>query len=103
MTSPTRIRAAVKEGVTEVRVLMAHVMESGQRKGPSGDLIPAYFITEVVARHNDRLVLDAQFGPSVSANPYLAFRFKGGVKGDKVSVSWTDNRGESRSDEVEIV
>lgn len=102
MTSPTRIRAAVKDGVTEVRVLMTHVMESGQRKGPSGDVIPAYFITEVVVRHNDKVVLDAQFGPSVSANPYLAFKFSGGVKGDKVSVSWTDNRGERRSDQVEM-
>lgn len=102
MASPMRIRAAAKEGITEVRVLMAHVMETGLRKDSSGAPIPAHFITELSAKHNDKVVLSAQFGPSVSTNPYLAFRFNGGAKGDTLSVSWTDNKGESRSDEVQI-
>ncbi|MBP6727153.1 MAG: thiosulfate oxidation carrier complex protein SoxZ [Thauera sp.] len=102
MASPMRIRAAAKEGVTEVRVLMAHVMETGQRKDSSGALIPAHFITELSARHNDKLVLSAQFGPSVSTNPYLAFKFNGGAKGDKLAVTWVDNKGDTRSDEVQI-
>ena len=101
MTSPTRIRAAVKDGVTEVRVLMSHIMETGQRK-ESGQTVPAHFITEVSARHNGKLVLSAEFGPSVSTNPYLAFKFKGGAKGDKIAVSWVDNKGQSRSDEAQI-
>ncbi len=102
MASPMRIRAAAKEGVTEVRVLMAHVMETGQRKDASGALIPAHFITELSAKHNDKLVLSAQFGPSVSTNPYLAFKFNGGAKGDKLAVTWVDNKGDTRSDEVQI-
>ena len=102
MASPMRIRAAAKEGVTEVRVLMAHVMETGQRKDASGALIPAHFITELSAKHNDKLVLSAQFGPSVSTNPYLAFKFNGGAKGDKLEVTWVDNKGDTRSDEVQI-
>ena len=102
MASPMRIRAAAKEGVTEVRVLMALVMETGQRKDASGALIPAHFITELSAKHNDKLVLSAEFGPSVSTNPYLAFKFNGGAKGDKLVVTWVDNKGETRSDEVQI-
>ena len=102
MASPMRIRAAAKEGVTEVRVLMAHVMETGQRKDASGALIPAHFITELSAKHNDKLVLSAQFGPSVSTNPYLAFKFNGGAKGDKLAVTWVDNKGDTRSDEVQV-
>ena len=102
MASPMRIRAAAKEGVTEVRVLMAHVMETGQRKDASGALIPAHFITELSAKHNDKLVLSAEFGPSVSTNPYLAFKFNGGAKGDKVAVTWVDNKGETRTDEVQV-
>jgi len=81
---------------------MAHVMETGQRKDSSGALIPAHFITELSARHNDKLVLSAQFGPSVSTNPYLAFKFNGGAKGDKLAVTWVDNKGDTRSDEVQI-
>jgi sulfur-oxidizing protein SoxZ len=102
MASPMRIRALAKDGVTEVRVLISHVMETGQRKDSAGALIPAHFITELTAKHNDRLVLSAEFGPSVSTNPYVAFKFNGGTKGDKLVVTWVDNKGESRSDEVQI-
>lgn len=99
---PMRMRAAVKDGVTEVRVLMPHPMESGQRKDSFGNPIPAHHITEVTATHNGKVVLSAQFGPSVSKDPYLLFKFQGGVKGDRVAVSWVDNRGERRTDEVQI-
>ena len=102
MASPMRIRAAAKDGVTEVRVLMSHVMETGQRKDSAGAVIPAHFITEVSAEHNGRQVLAAQFGTAVSKNPYLAFKFKGGAKGDKLAVTWMDNKGDKRTDEVQI-
>ena len=102
MANPMRIRAAAKDDITEVRVLMSHVMETGQRKDSSGAVIPAHFITELTAKHNDKVVLAAQFGPSVSTNPYLSFKFNGGAKGDKVTVSWVDNKGDSRSDDVQV-
>lgn len=102
MAGPMRIRAATADGVTEVRVLMSHPMETGQRKDSSGNPIPAHHITELTAKHNDKVVLSAEFGPSVSTNPYLAFKFNGGAKGDKLSVSWVDNKGDSRTDEVQI-
>ncbi len=102
MGDPMKIRASNKEGVTEVKILMSHEMETGQRKDASGAIIPAQFITEVSASLNGKVVLGAQFGPAVSKNPYLAFKFKGGAKGDKLAVSWTDNRGDKRTDEVSI-
>ena len=85
--NPMKIRANNKDGVTEVKVLISHEMETGQRKDASGAIVPAWFITDLTAKHNDRLVLGAEFGTAVSKNPYLAFRFKGGAKGDKVSVA----------------
>ena len=102
MGNPMKIRAATKDGVTEVKVLMSHEMETGQRKDAAGAIVPAWFITELSAKHNDKVVLAAEFGPSVSKNPYLAFKFKGGAKGDKVVVSWKDNKGDSRTDEAAI-
>ena len=102
MGGPMKIRASVKDGVTEVKVLMQHEMETGLRKDEAGKPVPVWIITEVTARHKDRVVLMAQFGAAVSKNPYLVFHFKGAVKGDKVSVTWVDNRGDSRSDEAEI-
>ena len=100
--NPMKIRANNKDGVTEVKVLMSHEMETGQRKDSSGNLVPAHFITELTATWNGKTVLDAQFGPAVSKNPYLAFKFKGGAKGDKVVVTWKDNKGDSRTDEAAI-
>jgi sulfur-oxidizing protein SoxZ len=102
MGNPMKIRAANKDGVTEVKVLVSHEMETGQRKDSAGAVVPAWFITELTAMHNDKLVLSSEFGPSVSKNPYLAFKFKGGAKGDKIVVSWKDNKGDTRSDEAVI-
>ena len=102
MANPTKIRASVSEGVTEVRALMQHVMENGRRKDEAGNLIPAWHITEFKVLHNGRGVLEGQFGTSVSMNPYLVFRFKGGKAGDKITLSWVDNRGEKSSDDVQI-
>lgn len=102
MGGPMKIRASVTAGVTEVKVLMQHEMETGLRKDDAGKPVPAWIITEVKAQHKGRTVLEGQFGTAVSKNPYLVFRFKGAAKGEKVSVSWVDNRGDTRTDEAEI-
>jgi sulfur-oxidizing protein SoxZ len=97
-----RIRAASKDGVTEVRVLMSHPMETGQRKDASGATVPAHYIKDLEATHNGKVVLKSQFSGSVSQNPFLSFKFKGGAKGDKVAVKWVDTKGDSRTDEATI-
>ncbi len=102
MGNPMKIRAASKDGATEVKALISHEMETGQRKDANGAIVPAWFITELVAKHGDKVVLSADLGSSVSKNPYLAFKFKGGAKGEKVVVSWKDNKGDSRTDEAVI-
>ena len=102
MGNPMKIRAKADGDVVEVKVLMSHIMETGQRKNQAGEVIPAHYIRMVTVTCNERTVLAAQWGPAVSANPYLSFRFKGGQKGDKLKVSWVDNTGDSRSDEVTV-
>jgi len=101
-TKPMRIRASAKDGVTEVKALIAHEMETGQRKDANGAVIPAHFINELTVAHNGKPVLSSEFGSAVSKNPYLAFKFKGGAAGDKVAITWKDNKGESRTDEATI-
>ena len=102
MADPMRIRAQAAGDKTTVRVLMAHEMESGQRKDAAGKLIPAWFIQEVTAAHNGKPVLTAEWGPAVSKNPFLQFVVKGAKAGDKINVTWKDNKGESRSDEATV-
>jgi len=102
MGLPMKIRATSKDGVTEVKVLMNHVMETGLRKEPSGEIVPALFINEVTAKLNDKVVMQAQWGQAVARNPYLAFKVKGGKSGDRVTVSWTDSSGDARTDEATV-
>lgn len=100
MAEPMKIRATVKDGVADVRVLMAHEMESGQRKDANGRTVPAWHITEVTASLNGRPVMVAHWGPAISKNPYLNFRVKGAKPGDRVTVQWVDTKGDKRVDEV---
>ncbi|MCJ7838980.1 MAG: thiosulfate oxidation carrier complex protein SoxZ [Burkholderiales bacterium] len=103
MADPMRIRAVAKDGEVVVKVLMSHDMETGQRKDRStGKPIPAHYIKHVSATWQGKVVLSAQWGTAVSKNPFLEFSFKGGKKGDKVQVTWTDNKGEKRTDEATI-
>jgi sulfur-oxidizing protein SoxZ len=102
MADPMRIRAQAAGDKATVRVLMSHEMESGQRKDSSGKLVPAHFINEVSASLNGKVVLTAEWGPSVSKNPFMQFVVKGAKAGDKIAVSWKDNKGDSRTDEATV-
>ena len=102
MADPMRIRAKLEGDKAVVRVLMAHEMETGQRKDSTGKIVPAHFIQSVLATHNGKTVLSAQWGPAISKNPYLQFQFAGAKAGDKVAITWTDNKGDKRTDEAAI-
>ena len=97
-----RIRAQASGDKATVRVLMSHEMESGQRKDAAGKLVPAWHITEVSAALNGKPVLAAEWGPAVSKNPFLQFVIKGAKAGDKVAVTWKDNKGDTRTDEATV-
>lgn len=102
MADPMRIRAQAAGDKATVRVLMAHEMESGQRKDSAGNLVPAWYINEVTATHNGKVVMTADWGPSVSKNPFLQFTVKGAKAGDKIGVTWKDTKGETRTDEATV-
>ena len=102
MADPMRIRAQAAGDKTTGRVLMSHEMETGQRKDAGGKIIPAWFIQEVSAQLNGKSVMTAQWGPAVAKNPYLQFIVKGAKAGDKIAVSWVDNKGDKRTDEATV-
>ena len=102
MADPMRIRAQATGDKATVRVLMSHEMESGQRRDASGKLVPAWHIAEVTAEHNGKVVMTAEWGPAVAKNPYLQFYVKGAKAGDKIAISWKDNRGDTRRDEATV-
>jgi sulfur-oxidizing protein SoxZ len=102
MADPMRIRAQVAGDKTTVRVLMAHEMETGQRKDSAGKVIPAWYIQDVTATLNGKTVMTAEWGPAVSKNPFMQFTIKGAKAGDKVAISWVDNKGDKRTDEATV-
>jgi sulfur-oxidizing protein SoxZ len=97
-----RIRAQAAGDKTTVKVLMSHEMETGLRKDPAGKTIPAWFIQEVTAALNGKSVFTADWGPSVSKNPFLEFTLTGTKAGDKIAITWRDSRGETRTDEATV-
>ena len=89
MAGPMKMRATLSGGYTDVRVLMTHPMTTAQ----SGQ--PLHFIQNITVRQNGRPVVEAEISQAVSRNPVFSFRLKGGAKGDKIVVSWLDNKGEN--------
>ena len=102
MSDPMRIRAQAAGDKVTVRVLISHEMETGMRKAADGNLVPAHYIQTVSATHNGKTVMSAQWGPAVSKNPFIQFVFKGAKVGDKIAVTWVDNKGDKRTDEATI-
>ena len=101
--SSIKIRAKASDGVTTVKTLMSHPMETGLRKdSKTGEKIPAHHITEVTAVHNGKTVMSANWGGAISKNPYLSFKFSGASAGDMIKISWVDNMGKGDSAEAEI-
>ena len=99
---PMKMRATLGQGFTDVRVLMNHPMETGQRKDSDGKMVPMHFIQNLTVKMNGKVVVDAQISQAVSRNPVFSFRLKGGAKGDKIEVAWVDNKGESNSTQIAV-
>jgi sulfur-oxidizing protein SoxZ len=102
MAEAMRIRATLQGDVAEVRVAIVHPMETGLRKNEKGDVVPAHFINQVTATHNGRTVLDAQLSQGISRDPFIAFKVRGAKAGDKLTVSWVDNKGDKGGVETTV-
>ena len=102
MAEPMKIRALLKGDVADIRVLVAHPMETGQRRDAAGNLVAAHFIQSMTVTHNGNTVYDGQWSQAISRNPVFAVRVKGAKAGDKVVVNWVDNKNAKRTDEATV-
>ena len=100
MAGKVKIRGKLKGDIAEVKSLIPHPMETGTRRTAEGELIPAHYIETVTCTKNGEQVMQAQWGPAVSKNPFLAFKVKGCKAGDVIEVVWTDNLGEQGTGEL---
>jgi sulfur-oxidizing protein SoxZ len=94
MTRPrVRLPERAKVGdVIEVKTLITHVMETGQRRDAAGQQIPRFIINSFTATFNGAEVFKAEMHPGISANPYLAFYMRVPGPGE-FEFTWTDDRG----------
>src|SRR4051812_16282750 len=93
---PMKKRATLGHGVPHVRGLVTPPMTTAPSKQPP------HFIQNVTVKQNGKTVVEAQTSQAVSRNPVFTFRLKGGAKGDKIEVSWLDNKGETASIETAV-
>jgi len=100
----TKIRTKTQGNDTDVLVLVSHPMESGLRPDPKDKdkKVPAHFIEKMIFALNGKEVANADLGPAVSTDPLVGIKLKGAKAGDKLKVTWSDNKGESGSGEATI-
>jgi len=102
MPDPMKIRTRLEGDVVDVRVLMAHPMETGLRKDADGNVVPIHFIQTITVQLNDKLVFQAETSQGIARNPVFGFKVKGAKAGDKLTITWTDNKGDKRTDSATI-
>jgi len=91
--SSIKIRTKRLNGNTQIRTLLTHPMDNGRHKDKQGRLIPAHHIQQLSVKHNGKEIVTCQLTGSISKNPYFDFLLKGGDKGDRITLSWIDNKG----------
>ena len=85
-------KEAKKGDIIEIKTLMPHIMESGQRKDKDGKTIPRKIINKFACEFNGKPVFSADLDPAIAANPYLQFSAKVEESGT-FKFSWTDDDG----------
>lgn len=98
---PTKMRTKTVNGETEILVLVDHPMETGQRIDPkTKEKIPPHFIQKMTFSLNGKDVAVADLGFAVSRDPLVKVKVKGAKPGDKVKVTWSDNKGQTGEQEI---
>jgi len=99
----TKIRIKTQDGVTDVLVLVSHPMETGLRVDPkTKEKIPPHFIQKMSFFLDGKEVASSDLGTAVAKDPLIGIKLKGAKPGAKLKVTWSDNKGESASEETTI-
>jgi sulfur-oxidizing protein SoxZ len=94
-------KQAKKGEIIEIKTLMPHIMESGQRKDKAGKTIPRKIINKFTCEFNGKPVFSVDLEPAIAANPYMAFYAKVDESGT-FKFSWTDDDGTVTTAEQKI-
>ncbi|AKH19040.1 thiosulfate oxidation carrier complex protein SoxZ [Sedimenticola thiotaurini] len=100
MSKTIKVRTKMQDDSAVIRLLIKHPMSVQRVDKKTGEKIPAHFINKVKIDRNGESLINADWGQGVSKNPYLSFTLTGVQKGDRLMVSWHDNKGATDSTEV---
>ena len=96
LSAPTprvRVPAQAKPGeLIEIKTLISHEMESGQRKDAAGKIVPRKIINKFVAEFNGKPFFEAEWNPAISSNPFQSFFYKASESGE-FTFTWKDDDG----------
>ena len=97
-----RIPTTARKGeVVEIKTLITHPMESGQRKDADGKLVPRLIVNALKATFNGKPVVDIKLEPAIAANPYMSFFLRVEESGT-LKFAWTDDLKNSWTAESKI-
>ena len=102
MAEQIKIRVQNQGETSDIRILMQHPMETGQRKDDKGQTLPVNFIQTFSVQHNGKPLVEGQLNTSVAKNPLFVFKTRSIKAGDRLVVAWKDNLGEQRQDEITV-
>jgi sulfur-oxidizing protein SoxZ len=94
-----KIKAKEKDGIVKAKVMAKHEMltyNAAKKKGKE-----ANFITYITGKVGDKIVYEASTSQFLSKNPLFKFKFKG-KKGDKLTMTWTDLKGNTVTESKKI-
>lgn len=98
-----KVKAKAAGDNTKVKLMAKHIMETGLRTDKkTGEKIPEMYLKELTVMHGGKEVFAANMGTAVSKNPYFAFSFAGGAKGDELTMTWVESTGKTATETAKI-
>ena len=87
--------------IIDIKTLITHVMETGQRRDAAGRTVPRDIINAFSASYEGREIFKAMLHPATSANPYLQFKMRVPGPGE-FEFTWTDDAGAKIVEKVKL-
>ena len=87
--------------IIEIKTLISHVMETGQRKDQDGKVVPRMIINFFTVKYAGKPVFSADLQPGISANPYIAFHLRVPGPGE-FEFTWIDDSGDKSVERLKL-